>query len=179
MAMKLFIRSFFLLVTLSLVSPATFAAPLAKVMVLDFQLNDMTDLPNAPEELARVSLLSAIFKQKLAAGGIELVPVTEQQKAQLSTYSATYLFDHTDVAAQLAGGSGADYIIVAVALKPTYLFVYPRVLVVDVKTKAVVLATYAQLESSWQDKNTTTHTAEILAKKVIELFNVYMNIEAK
>jgi len=177
--MKWFVRSFLLLATLSLFSPATFAAPLAKVMALDFQLNDMTDLPNAPEELARVALLSATFKQKLADGGIELVPVTEQQKTQLSTYSATYLFDHTDVAAQMAEGSGADYVIVAVALKPTYLFVYPRVLVVDVKTKAVVLATYAQLESSWQDQNTTIHTAEILAKKVITKFREYLNIEAK
>jgi len=177
--MKFSIRSFFLLVTLSLLSPAIFAAPLAKVMVLDFQLNDMTDLPNAPEEVARVALLSATFKQKLVDGGIELVPVTEQQKTQLSTYSATYLFDHTDVAAQLAEGSGADYVIVAVALKPTYLFVYPRLLVVNVKTKAVVLATYAQLESSWQDKNTTIHTAEILAKKVIAKFREYLNIEAK
>jgi len=179
MTMKFSIGSFFLLATLSLLSPAIFAAPLAKVMVLDFQLNDMTDLPNAPEEVARVALLSATFRQKLADGGIELVPVAEQQKTQLSTYSATYLFDHTDVAAQLAEGSGADYVIVAVALKPTYLFVYPRVLVVDVKTKAVVLATYAQLESSWQDKNTTIHTAEILAKKVIEKFRQYLNIEAK
>ena len=177
--MRFFIRSFLLLAALSLFSPATFAVPLAKVMALDFQLNDMTDLPNAPEELARVALLSATFKQKLADGGIELVPVTEQQKTQLSTYSATYLFDHTDVAAQLAKGSGADYVIVAVALKPTYLFVYPRVLVVDVKTKAVVLATYAQLESSWQDKNTTIHTAEILANKVIAKFREYLNIEAK
>lgn len=177
--MKWFVRSFLLLATLSLFSPATFAAPLAKVMALDFQLNDMTDLPNAPEELARVALLSATFKQELADGGIELVPVTEQQKTQLSTYSATYLFDHTDVAAQMAEGSGADYVIVAVALKPTYLFVYPRVLVVDVKTKAVVLATYAQLESSWQDQNTTIHTAEILAKKVITKFREYLNIEAK
>lgn len=177
--MELFVRSFLLLATLSLFSPVTFAAPLAKVMVLDFQLNDMTDLPNAPEEMARVALLSATFKQKLAAGGIELVPVTEQQKVQLLTYSATYLFDHTDVAAQLAEGSAADYVIVAVALKPTYLFVYPRLLVVNVKTKAVVLATYAQLESSWQDKNTTIHTAEILANKVIEKLNAYLNIEAR
>lgn len=177
--MKWFVKSFFLFLSLGLLSTATFAAPIAKVMVLDFQLNDLTDLPNAPEELARVALLSATFKQKLADGGVELVPVTEQQKTQVSTYPATYLFDHTDVAAQLAEGSGADYVIVAVALKPTYLFVYPRVLVVDVKTKAVVLATYAQLESSWQDKNTTTRTAEVLAKKVIEKLNGYMNLHAR
>ena len=37
---------------------------------------------------------------------------------------------------------------------------------VDVATRQVVMATYAQLESSWSDSNTTAHTAQLLAKKI-------------
>ncbi len=157
-----------LLSLLTLATPAAFAEPPAKVMVLDFQLNDLTDLPNAPEELARVEYLSATFKQKLVDNGVELVPVNDKLKAELAAYSATYLFDRVNHAAQLAEGSGADYLIIAVAMKPTYLFVYPRIRMVDIKTQQGVLSTYAQLESSWSDKNTTANTGERLANKVSE-----------
>ena len=163
---KLILEFIFTLSLIALIAPTAFAEPYAKVMVLDFQLNDLTDLPNAPEELARIEYLSSTFKQKLADNGVELVPVNDQLKLELSAHSATYLFDHVSHAAKLADGSGADYLIIGVALKPTYLFVYPRILMVDIKAQQVAYASYAQLESSWSDKNTTAHTAEILANKV-------------
>ena len=74
-------------------------------------------------------------------------------------------------AAILAAGSGADYLLIGVALKPTYLFVYPRILLIDIKTHKVVMAKAAQLESSWSDKNTTARTAEKLAKIVSDALN--------
>jgi hypothetical protein len=165
---RLMVKIVFLLSLIGLVAPAAFAGPVAKVMVLDFQLNDLTDLPNAPEELARIELLTSAFRRKLANNGVEIVPVNDALKAELSAYSATYLFDRVDHAAKLAEGSGADYLIVGVAMKPTYLFVYPRLRMVDVKTQKGVLSTYAQLESSWTDENTTVNTAERLANKVSE-----------
>jgi hypothetical protein len=146
--------------------PAAFADPAAKVMVLDFQLNDLTDLPNAPQELARIEYLSTSFQQGLRDKGVELVAVTEQIKVEMTANNATYLFDRTEHAAKLAQGSGADYLIIAVALKPTYLFVYPRILLVEVKSGKVLMPSYAQLESSWSDQNTTAHTAAFLANKV-------------
>lgn len=142
----------------------------AKIMVLDFQLNDMTDLPNAPEEIQRINDLSTNYKRKLTELGVEVIPVNEKLKAVVKDQSATYLFDNVETAAALAAGSGADYLLIGVALKPTYLFVYPRILLVDIKTKKVVMAKAAQLESSWSDKNTTTRTAEKLAVMVNEFF---------
>ena len=151
-------------------NPAT-ALPIAtasigKVMVLDFSLNDLTDLPNPPEELARIAYFNAAFKQKLVDDGVEIVPVNDKIKAILATQSATYLFDHTDIAAGLAEGSGADYILIGVAMKPTYLFVYPRLLLVDVKTKRKAFTSYVQMEGSWLEQNTTSSSAKSLAKKV-------------
>ena len=144
---------------------------LAKIMVLDFELNDMTGIPNAPEELQRISFLTTTYKQKIEESGLEIVPVNDKLKAAIKEQSATYLFDNVETAAELASDSGADYLLIAVALKPTYLFVYPRILLVDIKTKKVVMAKAAQLESSWTDKNTTIRTAEKLAEMVRAFFN--------
>ena len=144
----------------------TATAPIGKVMVLDFVLNDLTDLPNPPEELARIAYFNVAFKQKLVEDGVEIVPVNDKIKAISATQSATYLFDHTDIAASLAEGSGADYILIGVAMKPTYLFVYPRLLLVDIKTKRKAFTSYVQMEGSWLEQNTTASSAKSLAKKV-------------
>ena len=144
----------------------TVTASIGKVMVLDFVLNDLTDLPNPPEELARIAYFNVAFKQKLVDDGVELVPVNDKIKTISAAQSATYLFDHTDIAADLAKGSGANYILIGVAMKPTYLFVYPRLLLVDVKTKRKAFTTYVQMEGSWLEQNTTASSAKSLAKKV-------------
>jgi hypothetical protein len=102
----------------------------------------------------------------LAEDGVALVPVNDKIKTLSATQSATYLFDHTDIAASLAEGSGADYILVGVAMKPTYLFVYPRLLLVDIKTKRKAFTAYVQMEGSWLDKEHTASSAKNLAKKV-------------
>ena len=145
----------------------TTSAKIGKVMVLDFPLSDLTDLPNPPQELARIAHFNDAFKQKLADDGVQIVPVNDKIKAIAAAQSATYLFDHTDIAASLAEGSGADYIIIGVAMKPTYLFVYPRMLLVDIKTKRKAFTAYVQMEGSWLDKEHTASSAKNLANKVI------------
>ena len=135
-------------------------------MVLDFQLNDLTDLPNAPQELERIDYLSKTYKENLEKQGINIVPVADKLKSDIQNESPTYLFDHIEYVADVARESGADYVLIGVALKPTYLFVYPRILLVDTKQKKVVLASAFQLESSWTDQNTTANTARKIAEVV-------------
>jgi hypothetical protein len=142
------------------------AADKPKVVVLGFSLNDLTDLPNAPEELKRIELLSQSFKEKLGSMGVEVLPMSEKAAAEAAKQSPTYFYDHTDKAVELNKDTGADYVVIAVALKPTYLFVYPRLLMVEVKTGTVVMSKAAQLESSWSDQNTTVRTGENLAQIV-------------
>ena len=159
-----------LTIILSLVFPvinqANVAAP-STVMVLDFQLNDLTDLPNAPQELERIRYLTKVYKEVLVKQGVNIVPVANKLKADMQNQSATYLFDQIEYVADVAAESGADYVLIGVALKPTYLFVYPRILLVDVKQKKVVLAKAYQLESSWSDQNTTANTARKIAEAVV------------
>ena len=160
------LRIIFIIILLALITPTASAGTDAKVMVPDFQLNDLTDLPNAQEELARIAYLSSTFRQKIIEYGIEVIPANDQLKVEMSANSATYLFDHPAIAAKLAEGSGADYLVVGVALKPTYLFIYARILMVDIKTQQVIYGSYVQLESSWSDQHTTARNAEKLAEKV-------------
>ncbi len=169
---SLITRLIFTVCTTAMFALPAQAEPIAKVMVLDYQLNDMTDLPNAPEELERIAYLSSTYKQRLADNGVELVPVNEALKNAVANQSPTYLFDNVPNAAKMAEGGGADYLLIGVALKPTYLFVYPRILLVDIKTAEVVMARAAQLESSWSDQNTTRRTAEKLADMVTEELKV-------
>lgn len=147
-----------------LISPVANAAP--KVIVMAFELNDLTNLPNAPEELKRIALLSTTFHDSLQQQGVNLVDADPKVAAEVEKHSPTYLYDNVATAIELNKEMGADYLVIGVALKPTYLFVYPRLIIVDVKTKTVVMSKAAQLESSWSDERTTQRTAEKLAQVV-------------
>ena len=143
-------------------------AETAGVMVLDFNLDDRTGIPNAPEELERIALLTKSLKESLVQEGVDIIEPNAQIQQVSKTNSATYLFDRVDEAADLAKGSNAKYLLISVAFKPTYLFVYPRTLLVDIATRKVVQSKAFQLESSWSDPNTTVNTAKRIAKAVAE-----------
>lgn len=163
---KLALQLMISLFALSLASISYGADKAPKVVVLGFSLNDLTDLPNAPEELKRIDLLTKTFKERLSSKGVEVLPMSEKSAAETAKLSPTYFYDHTDTAVEFNKDTGADYVVIGVALKPTYLFVYPRLLMVDVKTGKVVMSKAAQLESSWSDENTTIRTGENLAQVV-------------
>ena len=150
-------------------------AETAGVMVVGFNLDDRTGIPNPPEELERIALLTKSMKEALVEEGVALVePNSEIQQANQNN-SATYLFDRVDEAAELAKDSNAKYLLIAVALKPTYLFVYPRTLLVDIATKKVLQAKAFQLESSWSDPNTTVNTGKKIAQAIADELKVLEN----
>jgi hypothetical protein len=106
--------------------------------VLDFELKDLTPTPNPPEEIDRTAsiapLLRAALENKKGFTIVEVDP-TAQTAADKG---AGYLFDHTDVAAQLGQQSGADYIAVGRLHKPSFLFAYLKVHLVEVKKKILI-----------------------------------------
>lgn len=163
---NLLIRALLVVLAILPLSAAGEALKDTRIVVLDFQLHDMTDLPNAPAELKRIAFLSASFKEKLAEKGLQLVAPSEKLQAELQDNNAAYLFERPELAAKLAKDSGADYLVLGLALKPTYLFVYPRIKLVDLATGEPVLSGYEQLESSAQDENTTANTARRLANRI-------------
>ncbi|MFD1123388.1 DUF2380 domain-containing protein [Methylophilus flavus] len=167
--MKYIILNLFLSLTILLASGEGVAEEsLPKIVVLAFQLDDRTGLPNAPEELIRIELLTSTFKNQLSNKGLTIIPSSVKVQDEINKNSPSYLYENVETAADLNKDTNADYLVIGVAFKPTYLFVYPRLLIVDMKTKKVVMSKYAQLESSWLDQNTTIRTAEKLAETVKE-----------
>ena len=164
-----------LALALLLIVPLWANAETAGVMVLGFNLDDRTANPNAPEEIDRIALLTKSMKEALEQKGVALVEPNAEIEQVNQNNSATYLFDRVDEAADLAKDSNARYLLIAVAFKPTYLFVYPRTLLVDIATRKVVEAQAFQLESSWSDPNTTMNTGKKIAKSVADKLKALEN----
>lgn len=110
------------------------AAATPRVAVLNFELRDITSLPNTREERARTASFKPLLEQMLAdAGGYRIVSISAEDQT-LASPSAGYLFDFNDAAAQLGKMHGADWILVNRHSKPSFLFSYLMTQLVEVKT---------------------------------------------
>jgi hypothetical protein len=120
----------------SLVSLPCLAAE-TRIAVLDFELNDLTLMPRTPEELERTASLGPLLRAALAKKpGYEVVPIQQADRA-VADVAFGYLFEHPDVAAQLGSRFGADWVAVGRLHKPSFLFAYLKVRVVNVKTEQI------------------------------------------
>ena len=105
-----------------------------RIAVLSFELNDITSLPNTPAEKIRTASIKPLLEQAMNhAGEYEIIQISaEQQKASNAGFG--YLFRFHDVAAKLGKEVGADWIIVGQHSKPSFLFSYLIVHVINVNT---------------------------------------------
>ncbi len=122
------------LLTASLLAAAQAQSTLA---VLDFELNDLTLLPNTDAERERTASLRPMLEQALREAGD--VQVVEIDPAAIGEADAAfgYLFEHPEVTARLGAANGADWVIVGRLHKPSYLFVYLMARLVDTRTGEV------------------------------------------
>ncbi|MES2636389.1 MAG: hypothetical protein V4605_03620, partial [Pseudomonadota bacterium] len=84
-----------------------------------------------------------------------------------------YLYDRPEVAGKIGGECGADYVLMGQTWKPSFLFVFPQVQVVDTRKnltreQLVVVSRVVQLEASTLDKNVTENAAKKLAMQIID-----------
>ena len=135
-----------------------------RIAVLDFELNDITSLPNTPAERQRTATMAPLLIETLKRSGeYRLVPVpTEQQ--QVANGSFGYLFRHPEEAAKLARQLDADWLVLGQHSKPSYLFSYLWVYLVDVKAGKVT-ARY-DIELKGNHAKVTQHAIEALANKI-------------
>ncbi|MDD1638045.1 MAG: DUF3280 domain-containing protein, partial [Methylococcaceae bacterium] len=103
-----------------------------RIAVLDFELKDMTLAPGIPAEITRTASIKPMLENELKKSGYEIVSITQDAQQQ-ATAGIGYLFDHPDAAAQLGHKYGADYVLVGRLHKPSFLFFYLMVHLVDVK----------------------------------------------
>lgn len=141
----------------------------AKIAVLDFELDDMTYLPNTPAELARTASFKPLLEQKLQAmGQYEIVKIDTQAQKQANA-GVEYLLQHEDSSADLGQRFGADWIIVAKHRKPSFLYSHLIVHVIHVKDRKLVENLMIELKGT--DQKVTEKSLSLLAKKIQKLTN--------
>jgi hypothetical protein len=134
-----------------------------RVLVLDFELKDMTLLPNHPEELTRTASIKPLLITELNKAGFTTLTV-DTNTQQAANMGVGYLFDHADVAAQLGQSVVADYVVVGRLHKPSFLFAYLLANIVNVKTGTLMDS--LSVESKGNEKKLTGKAVEALADKI-------------
>lgn len=125
------------LLALLLLGSITLAKGETRIAVLDFQLNDLTLLPNEPQELARTASIRPMLEDALDdLPGVHVVSV-DPTAAQAADAAVGYLFEHSEVAGRLGSDHGADWILVGRLHKPSFLFAYLMARLVNTSTGKV------------------------------------------
>jgi hypothetical protein len=137
------------------------AAP--RIAVLDFELKDLTPAPNIPAEIARTASIKPLLEQELAKAGYRIVQIDRADIAKAAA-GPGYLFDHHDLAAELAQTARADYIVVGRLHKPSYLFIYLMAHLVDVKRGRLIGDYISEVKGG--EKKLTLKGVESLARKI-------------
>lgn len=163
------LRKLFWAISLCLFSVGVFAE--TSVAILDFELNDVTLAPRIPAEIQRTVSIKAMLEGELKRAGYKIIAVdlNAQHKANAGF---GYLFDHNDIAAELAKKAGADYVLVGRLHKPSFLFAYIMGHLVRVKDGRL-MGNYIS-ETKGGDKKLTLKGVESLAVKIDnDLDNIY------
>ena len=126
----------FACVTLGLIAFCSFPAfAQTRIAVLEFELNDLTALPRTPEELERTASVAPLLRAALIKnGGYESVTIAPDTQAKTNA-AFGYLFDHPEVAAELGARFGAEWVVIGRVHKPSFLFAYLKVHLVNVSSQ--------------------------------------------
>src|SRR5690606_39111889 len=143
-----------------------------KIMVVNFELRDVSPLPNAEQEVERTEHIDTVIRNVLKEAGYTLMaPCEELVKA--SQQGLGYLFDRPEVAGKIGRECGADYVLMGQTWKPSFLFVFPQVQVVDTRAgltreQLVPVSRSVQLEASTLDRNVTEAAGKKLGMQIVE-----------
>ena len=135
-------------VMLWLAFPATASA---NVMVLDFELKDLTIYQDNSEEIERTARFKPLLEQALSdLAQLQIVnyDIREQAKADIGR---GYLYDHHDIVADFGRAHQARWVVVGRVHKPSYLFSYLKVLLIDVAAGSMAADLTVELKGQ-QDK---------------------------
>lgn len=137
------------------------------IAVLDFELNDLTLIPNTSDELKRTVSIKPLLQESLAArNGYKIIEIVRKAQEKANA-GFGYLFEHHDVAAQLGRDFGAEWVIVGRVHKASFLFVYFMVHVVDAKTGRLVGDLIVEVKGP--QKKLTIKGVENLAGRISEI----------
>ncbi len=157
-----------LLISLYLLAQSPLLAAVS-VAIFEFELKDLTLMPGGTKELERTASLKPLLEQALdKEGSYELLPVDPQLVAAADS-GVGYLFQHHDVAADLGRELGAEWILVGRLHKPSFLFAYLMVRLINVDSGQLVGDLIVEVKG--QPEVTTKKGVERLSKKIHRAIN--------
>ena len=133
------------------------------IAILDFELNDLTLAPRIPAEIERTASIKAMLEGELKRAGYKIIAVDLDAQREANG-GFGYLFDHSDIAAELAKKAGAEYVLVGRLHKPSFLFAYIMGHLVRV-SDGQLIGNYIS-ETKDGDKKLTLKGVESLAVKI-------------
>lgn len=133
------------------------------IAILDFELSDVTLAPRIPAEIERTASIKALLESELQRAGYKIVSVDLASQHDANG-GVGYLFDHSDMAAELAKKSSADYVLVGKLHKPSFLFAYLMGHLVSTKSGHLV-GSYT-VETKGGDKKLTRKAVETFTSKL-------------
>jgi hypothetical protein len=140
-----------------------------RIAILNFELNDITSLPNTPQEQLRTATIRPLLEQAISlTGDFEIIDVNAEAQAKANS-SFGYLFRFSDLAAKLGEQFGADWIVVSQHSKPSFLFSYLMAHVINVKTQTLA-ASYA-IELKGTHEKVTQRGVKSLANEIHALIS--------
>ncbi|WP_428355437.1 DUF2380 domain-containing protein [Methyloprofundus sp.] len=134
-----------------------------RIAILDFELKDLTLIPRTSAELERTASIRPLLEAELKKADYVIIniPLIDQKTA---SGGVGYLFDHHDIAANLAKQYEADYVLVGRLHKPSFLFAYLMGHLIRV-SDAKLVGNYVS-EAKGPNKKLTIKTVENLTVKI-------------
>lgn len=147
-----------------------------RIAVLDFELHDLTLLPRAPEELKRTAAVAPLLREALENKDTYESVIIDPDTQAKANVAFGYLFDRPELAAELGERYTADWVAIGRVHKPSYLFAYLKVRLVNVRERRLV-GDFA-VEVKGYLKRLTERGVARLAEEIVRAINAAMSDRA-
>lgn len=123
------------------------------ILVLDFELNDLTLHPDTAREEKRVKTLRPLLAKKLSEVFSYQIAELSQHKRDEENKGKGYVFDRPEVAARMARAANARWVVSGRLHKASFLFVYLKAQLIN-SQDANVSADFVVEIKGWEDRLT-------------------------
>jgi hypothetical protein len=147
------------------------AAEVTKIAVLEFELNDITSLPNTADEIIRTASFKPLLESAIRNLGEYKIMQINAKDYALENAGFGYLYKFHDSAASLGEKIGAEWIIIGQHSKPSFLYSYIMANVVNVKTKQLIA--HYDIELKGSHRKVTDRGIKAIAKKITNKIKQY------
>lgn len=125
----------------------------SNLLILDFELNDLTLNPDTTKEEARVKTLRPLLKEELESTYSYTIATLDQTLRDKEDKGRGYIFDRPEVSARMARAAGANWVVSGRLHKASFLFVYLKAQLINADTGNIASDFVVEIKG-WQPKLT-------------------------